>query len=341
VPLYLPQFNLQNYNTLACPVTAQFFVSVNTELELLEAIKFARERHLPLLILAGGSNIVLRDDFPGLVIHIHLLGKDVVSEDDNFIYVKAAAGENWHEFVQYCLTYQYWGLENLSLIPGSVGAAPIQNIGAYGVELDSIFSELTALDVQSGLSVTFLKESCQFNYRDSVFKGALKDKYIITSVTFKLQKQQHLVLEYPALKNALAGYAEGDINANLISELVCDIRQSKLPEPKQIPNVGSFFKNPIVSESTLHEIQKNYPAIVFYPVGAGSVKLAAGWLIDCAGWKGASEGGVAVHSQQALVLTNPNRLKGQAILDLAQKIQGSVFSLFGVHLEVEPRIYPS
>lgn len=340
MPLYLPHINLQRYNTLASPVMAQFFVSVTTELELLEAVKFARERKLPLLVLGGGSNIVLRDDFPGLVIHIHLLGKDLVNEDDDYVYVKAAAGENWHEFVEYCLDYQYWGLENLSLIPGSVGAAPIQNIGAYGVELENVFSELTALDVQSGLSVTFVKDSCQFNYRDSVFKGALKDKYIITSVTFKLYKRPHLVLEYPALKNALSGYAEDSITPNLVSEVVCNIRQSKLPEPKQIPNVGSFFKNPIVSESILQSIQKNYPAIVSYPAGEGKVKLAAGWLIDCAGWKGNNEGGAAVHDQQALVLTNPHRLKGQAVLDLAQKIQASVFSLFGVELEIEPRIYP-
>lgn len=340
MPLYLPHFNLQNHNTLASPVTAQFFVSVSTEPELLEAVKFARERELPLLVLGGGSNIVLRDDFPGLVVQMHLLGRELVGEDNHFVYVKAAAGENWHEFVSYCLDCQYWGLENLSLIPGSVGAAPIQNIGAYGVELESVFSELTALDIASGLSVTFTRDTCQFSYRDSVFKHRLKDKYIITSVTFKLHKVERLVLEYPALQKALIGYAKHDINANLVSEVICAIRTSKLPEPKQIPNVGSFFKNPIVSESCLRNIQQAHPAVVFYPAAAGMVKLAAAWLIDCAGWKGRSECGAAVHSAQALVLTNPERLKGQAVLDLAQQIQQSVFSLFGVHLEMEPRVYP-
>lgn len=340
MPLYLPHFNLQNYNTLASPVAAQFFVSVSSQPELLEAIAFAQERHLPLLVLGGGSNIVLRDDFPGLAIHMNLQGRELVAEDEEFIYVRAAAGENWHGFVEHCLACHYWGLENLSLIPGSVGAAPIQNIGAYGVELADVFSELTAINIESGLAVTFVKDSCQFNYRDSVFKGALKDKYIITSVVFKLYKQLRLVLEYPALQQALQGYATEDIDAPLVSELVCRIRQSKLPEPKQIPNVGSFFKNPVVSAATLSLIRQSHPSIVSYPAPAGEVKLAAGWLIDRAGWKGRSHQGVAVHSEQALVLTNPNKLKGQALLDLAREIEESVFALFGVRLEMEPRVYP-
>ncbi len=340
VSLYLPHFNLQNHNTLASPVVAQFFVSVKTEAELLEAIKFAREKNLPLLVLGGGSNIVLCDDFPGLVLHIHLLGKELVFEDENFFYVKAKAGENWHDFVGYCLDSHYYGLENLSLIPGSVGAAPIQNIGAYGVEVQDVFSELTALDVQSGLSVTFTKQSCLFQYRDSVFKGSLKDKYIITSVTFKLTKKAELKLEYPALQNGLSHYSQAEISPELVSEIVCDVRRAKLPDPKKIPNVGSFFKNPIISEIQLIDIRRSYPAVVFYPADSGRVKLAAGWLIDKAGWKGYSDGTAAVHSEQALVLTNPYKYKGGVILALAQRIQESVFGLFGVHLELEPRVYP-
>jgi UDP-N-acetylmuramate dehydrogenase len=340
VPLYLPHFNLQNHNTLASPVVAQFFVSVKTEVELLEAIKFAHERQIPLLVLGGGSNIVLRDDFPGLVLHIHLLGKKLVFEDDNFFYVKAAAGENWHDFVSYCLGSGYSGLENLSLIPGSVGAAPVQNIGAYGVELKDVFSELTAIEVQSGLPVTFTESGCQFQYRDSVFKGSLKDKYIITSVTFKLAKKLELKLQYPALQNKLSQYSQSEISPQLVSEVVCDIRSDKLPDPHKIPNVGSFFKNPIISEVQLIEIQRLYPGIVFYPVDSARVKLAAGWLIDQAGWKGYSDGTAAVHSEQALVLTNPYKYKGDAVLALAQRIQASIFSLFAVHLELEPRVYP-
>lgn len=339
MPLYLPHFNLQNYNTLASPVSAEFFVSVKDEAELLAAIKFARDKHLPLLVLGGGSNVVLHHDFPGLAIHIQLMGKDLVREDEQFFYVQAAAGENWHELVEYCLDNHYWGLENLALIPGSVGAAPIQNIGAYGVELKDVFSELRALDVNSGLSVTFTHEACQFAYRDSVFKNALLDRYIITSVTLKLSKQPDLKLHYPALQSALAGYSGDQLTPELVSQVVCDIRRSKLPDPKQIPNVGSFFKNPIVTQAKFDALQAQHPGIVAYAAGPGYVKLAAGWLIDKAGWKGVSDG-AAVHAQQALVLTNPDGLCGDAVLALAKRIQCSIADQFGVQLEQEPRNYP-
>ncbi len=338
--LFLPHFNLQNYNTLAASAVANFFVSVDTEIELCNAVKWAQERNLSMLVLGGGSNIVMRDDFPGLALHIHLMGKQLIHEDELFFYVRAAAGENWHEFVEYCLAFNFWGLENLSLIPGSVGAAPIQNIGAYGVELQDVFAELTAIEVQSGLSVTFTKEACQFGYRDSVFKGALKDQYIITSVTFKLQKKMQLMLSYPALQNALLDYDQYTINCALVSEVICDIRRSKLPDPKVMPNVGSFFKNPIVSAAQLEYVQRVNPAVIFYPENDGKFKLAAAWLIEHAGWKGYSDGRVAVHAVQALVLTNPQRLKGDAILTLARQIEESVFGLFGVRLELEPRVYP-
>lgn len=339
MPLYLPHFNLQNYNTLASPVCADFFVSVKDEEELQAAIKFAKEKNLTLLVLGGGSNIVLHEDFPGLAIHVQLLGKELVREDDEFYYVKAAAGENWSDFVDYCMDEGFYGLENLSLIPGNVGAAPIQNIGAYGVELKDVFSELSALDVKSGLSITFTPESCQFGYRDSVFKNALLDQFIITSVTFKLGKKPNLNIQYPALQAALADYNPQEITPELVSQVVCDIRRSKLPNPKQIPNVGSFFKNPIISRNKLAELQVSYPDIVSYPVDDVRVKLAAGWLIDRAGWKG-RELDAAVHAQQALVLTNPNRLKGTAVLELASAIKEAILLKFGVELEQEPRNYP-
>jgi len=339
VSLYLPHFNLQNYNTLASPVCADFFVSVKDEAELVAALKFSKENNLSLLVLGGGSNIVLHDDFPGLAIHIQLMGKEWVREDAEYIYIKAAAGENWSDFVDYCLDEQYWGLENLSLIPGNVGAAPIQNIGAYGVELKDVFSELTALEIKSGLPITFTAEACQFGYRDSVFKEALKDQFIITSVTFKLTKIPALKIHYPALRDALANTPSENITPELVSQTVCDIRRSKLPDPGIIPNVGSFFKNPIVSTSTLSVIQQTFPNVVAYPVDGNSVKLAAGWLIDLAGWKGFSKG-AAVHEQQALVLTNPQRLRASAVLEVAELIKASVLSKFGVELEQEPRNYP-
>jgi len=339
VPLYLPHFNLQNFNTLASPVRADFFVAVKDEAELLAALKFASERNFPLLVLGGGSNIVLQDDFHGLVIHMQFFGKELVREDDDFFYVTAAAGENWSDFVDYCLDEGYFGLENLSLIPGNVGAAPIQNIGAYGVELKDVFSELTALDIKSGLTITFTPEACQFDYRDSVFKSALKDQFIITSVTFKLTKEPRLKIHYPALQSALAGYQPETITPELVSQVVCNIRCSKLPDPKQIPNVGSFFKNPIISVKKLAEIQKRFPDVIYYSVNENLVKLAAGWLIDQAGWKGFTQG-AAVHAQQALVLTNPDRLKGSAVVSLAEMIKASIVKQFGVELEQEPRNYP-
>ncbi|MET0357436.1 MAG: UDP-N-acetylmuramate dehydrogenase [Cellvibrio sp.] len=338
--LYLPHFDLQSYNTLASPVYADFFVAVKSTEELLSAIKFAKEKDLPLLILGGGSNIVLHDNFPGLVIHVQLFGKELVWEDDHYFYVKAAAGENWSDFVDYCLDQHYWGLENLSLIPGNVGAAPIQNIGAYGVELKDVFSELSALEIQSGLTITFTHEACRFAYRDSVFKNKLKDQFIILSVTFKLAKTASLTINYPALKHSLAKHTTNEITPELVSQVVCDIRRSKLPDPKIIPNVGSFFKNPVISVDVLKKIQHSFPDIVFYPVNEGQVKLAAGWLIDRAGWRGLSQGGVSVHSEQALVLTNPARLSGAKVLELADAIKTSVLQKFEVELEQEPRNYP-
>ncbi len=339
MPLYLPQFNLQNYNTLASPVSAYFFAAVKDEEDLFAALKFAKERGIPILVLGGGSNIVLHDDFPGLVIHMQLLGKELVRQDDEFFYVKAAAGENWSAFVDYCLDEQYWGLENLSLIPGSVGAAPIQNIGAYGVELGDVFDELTAIEMKSGLSITFTKEACQFGYRDSIFKNGLQDQFVITSVTFKLKKKSELKTHYPALQTALAEVEAGQITPELVSQVVCDIRRSKLPDPSQIPNVGSFFKNPVVTKEKLAEIQQSYPDIVYYAFDPARVKLAAGWLIDRAGWK-AVEDEACVHPQQALVLTNPKRLRGAAVLALAARIKDSIATKFGVELEQEPRNYP-
>lgn len=339
MPLYLPHFNLQPYNTLASPVCADFFVSVSTESELLASLKYAQEHSLPILVLGGGSNIILCDDFPGLAIKINLKGKDFVSETEEHIYIKAAAGENWQEFVEYCLDNHYWGLENLSLIPGSVGAAPIQNIGAYGVELRDVFAELSAIDIFSGLRVTFTHDSCQFGYRDSIFKGALKDNYIITSVTFRLSKKPFINTHYPALKTILAQYDADEVSPELIHEVVCDIRRTKLPDPAILPNVGSFFKNPIVSVAQLKTIQMIHPDVVFFTYTEGLVKLAAAWLIDRGGWKGFSAD-AAVHSQQALVLTNPNKLKAHVVLALAKDIQESIYDQFGVSLELEPRVYP-
>jgi len=340
VPLYLPHYNLQKLNTLAVPALAQYFVSVKTDEELREALAFARTENLPLMLLGGGSNIVLRDDFPGLVVQIKSLGKEVVDENDEFVWLKVAAGENWHQLVEFSLDNALYGLENLSLIPGSVGAAPIQNIGAYGVEIKELVAELSAINILSGLSVTFTNESCRFGYRDSIFKQSLKDQYVITSVTLRLSKQPHLNLTYPALRAALADIVEADITPQHVSAAVIDIRKAKLPDPAVIPNVGSFFKNPVIGQLQFDALKAENPAIVSYPAAAYQVKLAAGWLIDQAGWRGKEVGGAVVHGQQALVLTNPLKSSGQAVLGLAELIKKSVFEQFGVMLEIEPRIYP-
>lgn len=340
MPIFLPHFNLQKFNTLAVPAVAQYFVSVKNDDELREALAFARTENLPLLILGGGSNIVLRDDFPGLVVHIKSQGREVVAEDDEYVWLKVAAGENWHQLVEYSLDNALYGLENLSLIPGSVGAAPIQNIGAYGVEIKELVAELSALNIRSGLSVTFTNESCRFAYRDSIFKQALKDEYVITSVTFRLHKQPHLNLTYPALRAAFADMVESDISPQQVSAAVIQIRQSKLPDPAIIPNVGSFFKNPVINQAQFNTLKVQYPNIVAYPAAGDQLKLAAGWLIDQAGWRGREAGGAMVHEQQALVLTNPHKSSGMAVLTLGELIRQSVFDQFGVMLEMEPRTYP-
>ena len=340
MPLFLPHFNLQKFNTLAVPALAQYFVSVKNDDELREALAFARAENLPLLLLGGGSNIVLSNDFPGLVVQIKSQGREVVDENDEFVWLKVAAGENWHQLVEYALDNALYGLENLSLIPGSVGAAPIQNIGAYGVEIKELIAELSALNISSGLSVTFTHESCQFGYRDSIFKQSFKDQYAITSVTLRLRKQPQLNLSYPALRVALADVPDADITPQQVSAAVIGIRQAKLPDPAIIPNVGSFFKNPVISQAQFDALNVLNPSIVSYPAAGNQVKLAAGWLIDQAGWRGREVGGAAVHDQQALVLTNPLQASGAAVLELAGLIKESVFEQFGVTLEMEPRVYP-
>jgi len=340
VPLFLPHFNLQKHNTLAVPAVADWFVSITNDTELREALAWARERSLPLLVLGGGSNLVLRDDFHGLVIHIRSQGKILAAENEQYVWLQVAAGENWHQLVEYTLAEGLFGLENLSLIPGSVGAAPIQNIGAYGVELCDVFAELSAMEIASGLSVTFTAESCHFGYRDSIFKNALNGKYIITQVTLKLSREPRLVLDYPALREELKAIPMDQLTPEKVSEAVIAIRRSKLPDPANMPNAGSFFKNPIVDGPEYQRLIAAYPDLVAYPQADGHFKLAAAWLIDRAGWRGRQLAGAAVHEYQALVLTNPQRLPGSAVLALAGHIVQSVEEQFGVTLEMEPRVYP-
>jgi len=343
VALFLPEFDLQRFNTLAVPARARFYVAVSNAQEIREALTFAEQHQLPILALGGGSNVVFSGDYPGLVVHIKLRGIVPLDEDDASVWVRVAAGENWHEFVQHCLMMGCYGLENLSLIPGSVGAAPIQNIGAYGVELKDRMVELSAIDIRSGLSVTFTAEGCDFSYRDSVFKRSARDRYIITSVTFKLDRHANVVLDYPSLQQRLntSGPTTGTITPEQVASAVISVRQEKLPDPAEIPNAGSFFKNPIIDAAQYALLRQRFSDLVAYPQANGRVKLAAGWLIDHAGWRGYRDGEVAVNAKQALVITNPGRGTGAQVLALADKITRSVQQRYGVDLEIEPRVYPS
>ncbi len=332
-------YSLQELNTLSVPAIAGNFVEVTSPSELKQAISLADELHLKTLILGGGSNVILPDFFAGLVIKIGIKGFEVVDEDQQNVWVKVGAGENWQDFIDYCLNFHYWGLENLSLIPGTVGAAPIQNIGAYGVEQKDYMSELNAVEINSLIDVTFQNASCEFGYRESIFKGRLKDKYVITHVTFKLSKNPCVIIEYPALKYAIASRDISEITPQLVSQIICEIRLSKLPNPQVIPNAGSFFKNPVVTSELHRQIQDKYPDVVSFPAKRGQVKLAAGWLLEQAGWKGVQEYGVGFHEAQALVLTNEGRKTSAQIVRFAEDVRADILQRFGVLLEIEPANY--
>ncbi|TNE93955.1 UDP-N-acetylmuramate dehydrogenase [Porticoccus sp.] len=330
---------LKSMNTLALPATAEYFCRVDTLDVLREALTWARDKNLKVTVLGGGSNVILADNIPGLVVAMAIPGIELDMQDNDRRLVHVGAGENWHQLVLHTLAKGWFGLENLSLIPGLAGAAPIQNIGAYGVELSEHFHSLAAIHVDTGEQVILSAEDCQFAYRDSVFKHAVRDQYVITSLTLALSSQPTLRLDYPALKQAIAQQNLSEVTPEVVSRVVCDIRRSKLPDPMDIPNVGSFFKNPVISSEQAEQLAGNYPQLVTYPQSDGSVKLAAGWLVDQTGWKGVSRGPVGVHQQQALVLTNRGGT-GQQLLELADEIIHSVQSKFAITLELEPRIYP-
>lgn len=338
-PDLLRDHSLQAFNTLAVPAVAGHYLRVGDTSALLRALQLARQSDLDVLVLGGGSNLILPDRFPGLVIHIAIKGFDLIAEDEEQAWLRAGAGEVWQDLVTYCLDRGYHGLENLSLIPGTVGAAPIQNIGAYGVELESVFAQLDAVELASDSLVSFDREACQFSYRDSAFKGQLKDRYIITSVTLKLHKKPCLNVSYAPLKQALAGLAIDQVSPRMVSDAVCQIRRSKLPDPVEIPNAGSFFKNPLVSREQFAALSTLYPDMVSYPVDGARMKLAAGWLLEKAGWRGHSEGGLGMHVDQSLVLVNPGRCSGKRIIQYTTKIQNDIQHRFGIRLEREPVSY--
>ncbi|MGM0581057.1 MAG: UDP-N-acetylmuramate dehydrogenase [Bacteroidota bacterium] len=334
---FLKSQSLAEYNTFGFDVKADLFIEISTIEEFQELLQSPEWKNNHHLILGGGSNILLTDDFHGLLVVNRILGIEILKEDDKSVTVKCGGGENWHQFVLYTLQHNWGGLENLSLIPGTVGAAPMQNIGAYGVEIKDTFHSLEAINLNTGKLEVFFTEHCQFGYRESVFKHKLKGQYLIASVSFRLDKPNfhQLKLDYGIIKNVLAEKKIEKPSIQDVGDAVIEIRQSKLPDPSEIGNSGSFFKNPIIEASQFEKLKNDFPEIPFYELEEGKIKLAAGWLIEKAGWKGHKENGVGVHHKQALVLVNYGEGKGKDILNLAKKIQDSIQSKFGIELSPE------
>jgi UDP-N-acetylmuramate dehydrogenase len=330
--------SLRPYNTFGIDVSARYFAAFSSVEELAELT--SSDSSLNTLILGGGSNILFTNDFNGLVLKNEMKGIEELHEDADYVYVKAGAGENWHAFVQYCIGRNWAGLENLSLIPGNTGAAPIQNIGAYGVELDDVFWNLEAFHLKENKVFHFTRSDCEFGYRESVFKKKFSNQFSITSVTFQLKKKPVFHTSYGAMEEELQRMGVQELSIRAISQAVINIRSSKLPDPKIIPNAGSFFKNPLVTEQEFSVLKSGFPAMPSYPQPDGKVKLAAGWLIEQCGWKGFRKGDAGCHEKQSLVLVNFGGANGMDIYHLSEEILQSVRSRFGVRLEREVNIIP-
>ena len=330
--------SLKNYNTFGIDVKARQFVDITTTEQLKEVLRENNDK-LPLFVLSGGSNMLLTKDVDALVLHINTKGIEVIKEDDEFVWIETQAGEIWHDFVLHTLAQNLGGLENLSLIPGKTGSSPIQNIGAYGVEIKDTFHSLEALNLATLEVETFSNADCKFGYRESVFKNDLKGKYIITSVTFKLKKAPHILhTSYGAIQQELNTMNIENPTIKDVSNAVIAIRQSKLPDPKEIGNSGSFFKNPIISKELYQQLITKNPEIPHYPVNETEVKVPAGWLIEHSGLKGFRKGDAGVHTKQALVLVNYGNASGQELIDLAHFVQQTVFEKFGIMIAPEVNI---
>ncbi len=332
--------SLKPYNTFALPAQAQTLVRIARDADVRAVVDHPQLGRAPKFVLGGGSNIVLTKDVQAVVLKVEVMGRRLAEERADALIVEAGAGENWHDFVAFTLDQGWPGLENLALIPGTVGAAPVQNIGAYGLELQERFDSLDAVDLVTGRTVTLTREMCRFGYRDSVFKhagfGGLAGKSVITRVRFRLPRPWRPVLGYLELERRMQETRVVRPDARQIFDWVCAIRRAKLPDPATLGNAGSFFKNPVVSGEQCRDIIGRDPEIVHYPLPDGSVKLAAGWLIDACGWKGKSVGRAGVYERQALVLVNRGGAIGAEVVTLARAIQESVYGRFGIRLEPEP-----
>lgn len=330
-------FSLKKYNTFGIEAKAKQFVAVHN----LEELKLVLEnyRNDEKFILGGGSNMLLTQNVDALVIHVDLKGKKVIKEDDNFVWVESNAGENWHEFVLWTINQNYGGLENMSLIPGNVGTTPVQNIGAYGAEIKDTFVSCDAMNIETLEMKNFTKDECNFGYRESIFKHEAKGKYIITSVVYKLTKHNHKIsVEYGDIKSELAKNNITSPTIKDVSNAVITIRQSKLPDPKELGNSGSFFKNPVISRELFLKVQEKFPEVKYFEVSPTEVKVPAGWLIEHAGLKGYRKNDAGVHKNQALVLVNYGNATGQDILNLSKYVQKTVFDKYGIAIEAEVNV---
>ena len=330
--------SLKPFNSFGVDVRARLFAEAHNDDEVREALQYCAERELPLLVIGGGSNVLLTQDVQALVLRMATRGIRVIEDGGQRVVVEAEAGEVWHAFVLWTLAQGFAGLENLSLIPGTVGAAPMQNIGAYGVEIKDVFAGLTALDRQTGQLRDFTLEECNFGYRDSVFKQH-PGRWLILRVRFALSRAARLHLEYGPVRQRLSEQGIHQPTAADVSRAISSIRSEKLPDPAVLGNAGSFFKNPVVSSALAAELKLTHPNLVGYPQADGQVKLAAGWLIETAGWKGFREDDAGVHRLQSLVLVNYGAATGLQLLSLAQRIQEDIARRFNVKLEMEPNLY--
>lgn len=333
----LSQFSLKNHNTFGIEAKAKQFIAVHSIDELKKVLE--ENKNQPKFILGGGSNMLLTKDIDALVIHIDLKGKKIVDENDDFVWVESQAGETWHDFVLWTIEQDFGGLENMSLIPGNVGTTPVQNIGAYGTEIKDTFVSCQAMNIETQEIRTFTHAECNFGYRESIFKHEVKDQYIITSVTYKLTKRNHKInTSYGDITAELAKNNITNPSLKDVSNAVIAIRQSKLPDPKELGNSGSFFKNPILLKSDFEKIHQKFPEMKYYDISETEVKIPAGWLIEQAGFKGKRFGDAGIHKNQALVLVNYGNATGQEILAISKDIQKTVFEKFGIHIEAEVNV---
>lgn len=330
--------SLKPYNTFGIDVNTKYFSEIRSEVQLKKILSSHELNAVPKLIIGGGSNLLLTKNFEGLVLKISIPDIQIINENEEEVIIKAGAGVLWHDLVLYCIERNFGGIENLSLIPGTVGAAPIQNIGAYGQELKDVFVSLDGIYLSNSNSASFKKEECKFGYRDSVFKNELKDKFIVTNVSIRLTKNPIINIEYGNVKSELVKTGLKNIGIKEISDTICKIRLSKLPDPAKIGNAGSFFKNPEVSEKKFDNLKKKFSSIIGFDLGNGKIKMPAGWLIESCGWKGKVVGNTGAHKKQALVLVNYGNASGEEIKNLAYEIKKSVKKKFSIDLTEEVNI---